>query len=186
VSGDFLQLAPVPNRNYNDEGAMCFTCPLFEKVLPHKVVLNRVVRQDNERFINVIHEVSKGIVSPESISYIKTLDRPLPIGNEVMLFSNNDLVNVYNRRQILNGPGVIREFVSEDSGDVRMLIKSTAPPRLWLKEGCPVILIRNLNNKLVNGLRGKVVDFEDTSPIVHFPSINCTTKVEKVSFSGKY
>ncbi|XP_053380131.1 ATP-dependent DNA helicase PIF1-like [Mercenaria mercenaria] len=185
VSGDFFQLAPVPNKEYKDEGAMCFTSPLFEKVLPHKVVLTEVVRQDNECFIKAIHEVSKGTVSPETISFIKKLERPFPVGpdSSVVLFANNDLVNIYNRREILKCPGQIREFVSEDSGDIRVLIKSNAPPRLWLKEGCPVILIRNLSKTLVNGLQGKVVDFEEGCPVVHFPSISCTTKLEKVSFT---
>jgi hypothetical protein len=48
------------------------------------------------------------------------------------------------------------------------------------------LTFRNLSDKLVNGLIGKVVSCGDDGPVVNFPSIDVTTKLDKINFSGNY
>lgn len=50
-----------------------------------------------------------------------------------------------------------------------------------LKVGAPVMLIKNLSDTLVNGLRGKVAKLKQEEVIVHFPSLSRshTFKAEK-------
>ena len=87
---------------------------------------------------------------------------------------------------ILQAESQLYEYRAEDDGDVQHLSKVLAPPTLWLKKDCPVVLLRNLSDKLVNGLIGKVVSCGDDGPVVNFPSIDVTTKLEKINFSGNY
>lgn len=45
---------------------------------------------------------------------------------------------------------------SIDEGDISKLEKIPVPKQLYLKIDCPVILLKKLSKKLVNGLRGTV------------------------------
>ena len=185
VSGDFKQLPPTPNRDYNDNGEFCFKSQLFEKL--HHVTLHQVIRQTDIQLISTIRAVSDGEhITEDVIEYMRQLRRPLS-GDDatVKLFAKNDLVNSYNRQQILKHPGRVHEYRSIDSGDKKKLHTTRAQEILWLKDKAPVILIRNLTNTLVNGLQGEIVHCEEDGPLVHFPSINQTVKVQRTSFSGK-
>lgn len=188
VSGDFFQLPPVQNNLYNDNGEFCFKSKVFQTVLKHKIILEEVVRQQDIDFIRVIREVSTGDVNEQTNEYMKRLERPIT-GVSIKLFSNNYLVDLYNRKQLLKEHGNVMTYQSKDEvidaryrGNLsRLNVQST----LWLKESAPVILLRNLSNTLVNGLQRKVVSFDGKTPVVHFPAINVTTKIEPVNFTGK-
>ncbi|WAR26397.1 PIF1-like protein, partial [Mya arenaria] len=58
-----------------------------------------------------------------------------------------------------------------------------APKKLWLKKGAPIILIRNLTGKLVNGLQGTVHDITENGLIIDFPSCKLKVPIEKMKFS---
>ena len=74
VSGDFNQLAPVPNKRYNDNGDYCFLSPIFCQL--HKVTLEDVVRQNDLELINAIRKVSVGgQLDRETVAFIKTLSK---------------------------------------------------------------------------------------------------------------
>ncbi|XP_053385248.1 uncharacterized protein LOC123552526 [Mercenaria mercenaria] len=182
LSGDFNQLHPTPNKAYNDEGQFCFKSVHFKKF--HRLTLNTVVRQSEKQFIDMIRKVSTGMnISEDLCSYIKTFERPINDENSVKLFSKNDLVNRYNRKLLMNQPGDIYEYKATDTGDRSKLQNVRAPGILWIKKNCPVILIRNLSQTLVNGLQGKVVTCEPDGPTVHFPKIKSTLKIKKISFT---
>ena len=104
--------------------------------------------------------MSRGILSEDSIKYLWELIRPL---------DENGLVDKYNRQCILQAEGQMYEYRAEDGGDVQHLSKDLAPPTLWLKKDCPVVFLRNLSDKLVNGLIGKVASCGDDGPVVNFP-----------------
>jgi ATP-dependent DNA helicase PIF1 len=185
-SGDFLQLPPVKNSLYNEEGQFCFLSETFQRVFQHTVFLSEIKRQCDSTFIQTINEVSRGILSEDSNKYLSELNRPLDEKDSVKLFATNGLVDKYNRQCILQAKGQLYEYRAEDGGDVQHLSKVLAPPTLWLKKYCPVVLLRNLSDKLVNGLIGKVVSCGDDGPVVNFPSIDVTTKLVKINFSGNY
>lgn len=60
-----------------------------------------------------------------------------------------------------------------------------APKTLWLKEGVPVLLIRNPLDRLVNGLLGTVHKLTCDEIIVKFESIRDHVVIHKVLFEGK-
>ena len=101
MSGDFLQLPPVPNPLYSDEGEFCFTSEIYKETIPHKITLNEIVRQTDKHLINVIKTGSSGHVDDETVKFIKELERPLKDSGSTKLFSNNFLVDSYNRKRVL-------------------------------------------------------------------------------------
>ena len=55
---------------------------------------------------------------------------------------------------------------------------------LRLKMQCPVILLKNLSKKLVNGLRGIVVKLEEDGPTINFGTRGLESiKIRRTSFS---
>jgi ATP-dependent DNA helicase PIF1 len=185
IIGDFLQLPPVPNSMYNDTGKYCFESSLFAH-FPHRINLEEVVRQNEKTFINVIREVSVGEVSDQSIQFLKELSRPLlPETASVKLFATNDQVDSYNRNCIMATDGDLYEFHANDDGERKYLARILAPRVLWVKIGSPVILLKNLSDKLVNGLR-EVTNIKENKPVITFSSIQKTIPIEKVKFTGKY
>ena len=186
--GDFLQLPPVANTSYGDTGKYCFQSKHFKSVFPHRVILTETIRQNEEHFIKAIKDISHGQSSEATGNFILTLNRPLMIpegSRSVKLFARNDFVNDYNRKCLIDFPGTIYEFQSSDTGRIKDLAKLTAPRLLWLKNGCPVILLRNLTNTLVNGLSGYIYEVDNTGVVVNFPSVNLVTRIPKVKFTGK-
>ena len=163
LAGDFTQLPPVPSALLGDEGEFCFESELFREAFPHRVVLKEVLRQTEVELIHAIQEVSMGHISSQTVDFIKTLQRPLPPHDEnVKLFSSNNKVDEYNRLKVVEFPGQLYEIKSRDEGDKGHLVKMLAPQTLWLKIGVPVILIRNITDVLVTGLRGEVSDIQKT------------------------
>ncbi|XP_056022043.1 ATP-dependent DNA helicase PIF1-like [Ostrea edulis] len=87
------------------------------------------------------------------------------------------------RGRVLSAPGYLFKYQAEDTGEAKYLQRVLAPSSLWIKVGSPVMLLCNLTEKLVNGLRGTVVNGEADGPVVQFPSINTTIRLQKETFS---
>ncbi len=80
--------------------------------------------------------------------------------------------------------GELHTYRAEDEGQKSFLQRLLAASVIHLKRRCPVMLIWNLSDQLVNGSRGTVVDFGDDGPIVEFPDANITMEVKPITFSG--
>ncbi|XP_033725340.1 uncharacterized protein LOC117315301 [Pecten maximus] len=184
LCGDFRQLPPVPNVQYNDEGNFCFQSELFQTAVPHRVILCDIIRQQDQTLIKAIQEVSEGVeLTEESLTLINSMERPLPTGPpSVKLFATNNLVDDYNRRRILNWRGELIEYSAVDTGDKKHLSKILAPQKLWLKEGCPVVLLRNFSKVLYNGLQGYIVSLGKDGPVVDFGSLG-VHRITKIKFT---
>ena len=70
-----------------------------------------------------------------------------------------------------------------DSGDKTRLNSVAAAKILALKKWCPVILIVNLSDELVNGLTGEVMSFNSEAVDVYFPSLNRHVSIKRHSFT---
>lgn len=188
VAGDFFQLPPVKNTWYFDEGRFSFESLIWKSAIPHHINLEEIYRQKDGQLINAVNELGRTSMSKTTSDFIKSLNRPLPPNlTPVKLFATNEEVDFLNHISIENFPGQVTEYVSEDRGDPHRLQRQvTAPKRLWVKIGCPVILLRNLSDKLVNGAHGKVTRIDSTGPTVHFEKAGISMKMEKYAFSGKY
>lgn len=74
--GDFLQLPPVANAL--DEGKYAFESTSWDATFPHQIILEENFRaQDDEDFVKMLRELSRGTCSDESAELIRSLSRPL-------------------------------------------------------------------------------------------------------------
>ncbi|KAH3881275.1 hypothetical protein DPMN_005200 [Dreissena polymorpha] len=70
--------------------------------------------QTDSDLIRAINDVSQGCpLKQQTIDFMSTVSRPLENQNTVKLFSKRDLVDAYNRKQIMSMPGEIYEFDEE-------------------------------------------------------------------------
>ena len=98
---------------------------------------------------------------------MQKLSRPLQDPTDaVHIFGTNLDVDFYNHQQLTLLPGNQRIYQSTDKLDTQLLEHCTAPAALALKVECKVIIIRNLDNGLVNGLSDTVVDLGNDEIVV--------------------
>ena len=181
LSGDFYRLPPVPNELYGKTGQYCFEPKSFFNAVPYIIHLNTVFRQADSQLITCVNEIERGEPSPETIEYVKTLERDIPENDRTMhLFSANFKARLYKHDKLQALPGTVKVYRSSDEGDSFYLNKFQAPIILGLKIGCPVMLIINLSIALVNGTTGTVKELLNDEIIIYF------SKPDKVLKSSRY
>lgn len=167
--GDFYQLPPVPDHNTQDSGEFCFRSPLFHLVFPHTMILTEVVRQQEIDFIKAIHETSIGSCSTETRQLLHRLSRKLPPGETpIRLCGRRFDCEIHNATKLMELDGDLFTYKAISEGKSNEMNKFVVPEVLYLKIGCPVLLVKNLSDKLVNGLRGMVRQCQADSVIVEF------------------
>lgn len=84
----------------------------------------------------------------------------------VIRYPVKDSVRKANKQHLRNLPGQLKVYLAADDWTVkddvvlqRMKESLLAPERLSLKVNCQVMLLKNLDDKLVNGTLGKVTAF---------------------------
>ena len=161
--GDFFQLPPVPDSLYGDNGNYCFQSPVFDNVFPHRIVLKNVHRQSENHLIDAINELERGFPSGKTNDLLKNLSRPLNPTVEYKakrLFARNRDVDLHNYRELKKVDNPLHVFEATDYGDRHYLNKILAPKRLGIKVDSPVMLLRNISNRFVNGLVGRVLEIQ--------------------------
>ncbi|KAJ8319972.1 hypothetical protein KUTeg_001559 [Tegillarca granosa] len=126
-------------------------------------------------FIKAVNDVSKGDLPEDTLNLIKRLNRPLPPGDDpIRLCARNFDCFVFNSCKLMDMDGKVHVFKAVDDGDLTKLENIPAPKSLHLKIGCPVMLLKNLSSKLVNGLRDTVsyINNENETVGVNFISLN--------------
>ena len=83
-------------------------------------------------------------------------------------FPTRNEVEAANNSRMRNLGGKAFEFMAEDGGSIsdkaqrdKLLANCMAPPSISLKKGAQVMLIKNIDETLVNGSIGKVIAFMD-------------------------
>ncbi|XP_046564158.1 uncharacterized protein LOC124272960 [Haliotis rubra] len=180
--GDWFQLTPVANILNNDPGRQCFLADVWRDAIKHKVVLTEVMRQKDHKLIAAVNELERGFPSESTHRLMESLSRALAPGDKPLtLYGTNFEVDWHNASEISSLPGDVMIYRSTDSGVVSKLRLTTAKKVLSLKVNCPVILLRNLGQGLVNGLQGTVTRLDEDGPTVQFPA--CSMKLKTVMFS---
>jgi ATP-dependent DNA helicase PIF1 len=188
--GDFFQLPPVSKGT---EPQFVFECPLWSEIVPQKVELKKIERQQDPVFHKILDEARYGALTKESLAILRTrqnLDwKSLEI-KPTLLFSRNadvDYVNDSNLKALRGEPHIYKaETVllpiastrginkeSEESKFAIQRLDRDAPymSELVLKEGAQVMLLTNIDFdlELVNGSRGVVLGF--TEDPIHLPIV---------------
>ncbi|BEI83721.1 hypothetical protein CcaverHIS002_0403250 [Cutaneotrichosporon cavernicola] len=165
-TGDFFQLPPVTK---NGEPRFCFESTTWTQAIHKQVNLSKVFRQKDERFVNMLNEMRFGRLTPESIETFRRLDRPIPCPEGIVpteLFPRREDVDRSNMTRLRNLSTETKTYVAQDGGVIqdkiqrdKMLSNFMAPQSLELRVDAQVMLIKNIDETLVNGSMGRVLGF---------------------------
>jgi len=115
----------------------------------------------------MLNEMRLGRISEATVQNFKSLARPLHFSDGLdttELFPTRNEVDRANEARMRNLPGKTRRYEAMDGGDIQMRDKllqhMMAPKSLDLKEGAQVMLIKNIDDMLVNGSLGKIIGFK--------------------------
>lgn len=185
--GDFYQLPPI-------NGFPCFLSETWNKLglKNGTIILDKIVRQDNEEFITVLNEIRTGNISEKSSKYLEQFDlkkRSVMSKSTTKLFAVNKRVDSENSSKLNKIDSDLKILKSNDflvNGSKKLVkieniivsktlktfmdkIEKDIPSSLELKIGSEVILTKNkFEYGLVNGSRGKIISFDKNRPVVKF------------------
>lgn len=113
----------------------------------------------------------EGRLQQSSINAFRNLSRPLGGMHDLEateLFPTRQEVELANNTRLASCQGDVEVFEARDGGAMtdiaardKLLQNCMAPPIITLKKGCQVMLIKNIDEGLVNGSIGKVMGFMD-------------------------
>ncbi|RGP71495.1 hypothetical protein FLONG3_7106 [Fusarium longipes] len=168
ITGDFFQLPPVPDHGAKRETKFAFDASTWTTSVDHTIGLTQVFRQRDPVFANMLNEMRLGRITEDTVRAFKRLERPLEFTDGMgaaELFSTRNEVEGSNERRLRELSGTIRRYEAQDTGkeDIRdkLLANMMAPKVIDLKVNAQVMLIKNLDESLVNGSLGKVIGFSD-------------------------
>lgn len=185
ITGDFFQLPPVPERDKSRESKFAFDAATWNTSIDHTIGLTQVFRQRDPgkshptrnflglftsnqllEFAGMLNEMRLGKISDRTIETFKALSRPIDCddGLDVTeLFPTRQEVERSNSTRLRALPGAIQKYASSDFLKAglsdNLLENMMAPKSLDLKKGAQVMLIKNMDDTLVNGTLGKVKGF---------------------------
>ncbi|KAK2732235.1 mitochondrial dna helicase [Colletotrichum kahawae] len=166
VTGDFFQLPPVPDGDKSRDAKFAFEAATWNTAIDHTIGLTQVFRQRDPVFANMLNEMRLGRISEQTVQAFRKLTRPIVSddGLEVTeLFPTRWEVENSNQARLRNLPGKPYRYDASDSGDAnvrdKLLQNMMAPKTIELKVGAQVMLIKNMDDTLVNGSLGKVIRF---------------------------
>ncbi|KAF3930680.1 hypothetical protein ABW19_dt0208047 [Dactylella cylindrospora] len=167
VTGDFFQLPPVP-----DNGRMAkfaFEGNTWNNCVDHTILLTHIFRQKDPTFAAMLNEMRLGSLSPASIANFKKLNRNLQFDDGLIateLFPTRKEVDNANNKQLRELNTISEAYTAQDESAVldqqqrdKLLSNCMAPQVLELKIGAQVMLVKNMDETLVNGSIGRVVAF---------------------------
>lgn len=169
ITGDFFQLPPVPEfdsklRNIK----FAFDASTWSTSIHHTIGLTQIFRQKDPVFANMLNEMRLGKITDSTVKAFKSLNRNIAgDGFEATeLFPTRREVETANASRMRNLNGASHKYVARDSGNMKpeefrdkLLSNMMAPKVLELKKGAQVMLIKNMDDGLVNGTVGKVRSF---------------------------
>jgi ATP-dependent DNA helicase PIF1 len=117
----------------------------------------------------MLNEMRLGTLSESSIQKFKQLQRPPQFDDNIEpteLFPTRNEVDFANQTRMRSLPGSIHTFHAEEGGVItnleqrnKLLSNCMAPQVLELKKDAQVMLIKNMDENLVNGSLGKIIGF---------------------------
>ncbi|KAG2222751.1 hypothetical protein INT45_013115 [Circinella minor] len=159
VTGDFFQLPPVSRYGM---ARFAFESKCWSKVINKTIMLKQVFRQKDSEFVDILNEMRLGRLSEAAIQKFRSLSRTPQTYNMIEpteLYALRDQVDKSNTARLNGLPGDIRTFKAHDTGDKAKVEGCIAPEAVHLKKDAQVMLLKNMDQTLVNGSLGIVVGF---------------------------
>jgi ATP-dependent DNA helicase PIF1 len=176
LSGDFFQLPPV--RKGPDDGSpkFCFESKTWNRAVQHTIGLTQIYRQRDPEFTAMLNQIREGSLTPITIEKFRTLHRPVAnnAAEATELFPLRQEADRANLRRLQDIKGVAYTYTAKDGGIItnpdtrKMLLNDCiAPQSLTLKRGAQVMLIKNIDETLVNGSQGRIIGFATRHSFLH-------------------
>ncbi|CAG8983468.1 hypothetical protein HYALB_00000637 [Hymenoscyphus albidus] len=170
ITGDFFQLPPVPEYDNKARGVkFAFDAGTWSTAIHHTIGLTEVFRQKDPVFANMLNEMRLGKISEETVKAFKKLNRKPAFEDSLEateLFPTRNEVENSNASRMRSLVGKSYRYDAVDGGTItdmamreRLLSNMMAPKTMELKKGAQVMLIKNMDDGLVNGSLGKVIAF---------------------------
>lgn len=167
ITGDFFQLPPVPDSG--KVAKFAFDAATWITSIEHTIGLHHVFRQKDPVFAGMLNEMREGRLTPSSIKAFQQLDRPMEFSDSLdatELFPTRQEVERANSTKMTQLVGDVMTYEARDGGSIadktmrdKLLSNCMAPELIHLKKGAQVMLIKNIDESLVNGSIGKVIGF---------------------------
>jgi ATP-dependent DNA helicase PIF1 len=174
--GDFLQLPPV--NNYNNKTEFCFKSQVWQELNLTTVILEKIFRQNDQKFIKILNNLRFGKIDEEDIELLTSRINinDSSIIKPTLLTTHNHKVEQINQLELKKIPQeeVIHSATYAGNPDkIEFLRKNClASEHLKLKVGAQVMMIKNTYQKdeIINGSLGIIRDFSPKKlyPIVEF------------------
>lgn len=190
--GDFFQLPPVQK-----ESGFCFDSECWQELELKTVFLEKIYRQNDEKFIKSLNNLRLNQLTEDDVRlfYDREVNYDTSGSDILHIFSTNREADNYNNFKFNSVNQPMKRYVSLDKihrkksaiefdknnlnekltkFDImtwEMFDKCCkAPSALELKEGCKVMLLKNLNfaKGLINGSTGTVLGLDDETIKVLF------------------
>ncbi len=182
LSGDFYQIKPVEND-------MCIVSSKWNIIIDKVIVLKKIFRQQDKEFSKLLREVRKGELSENSKNILNS--RVVEYrGNlkPTLLMSTNkevDIINTNEHNKIKNTDSKIYKLITKKPDKKSLLEQDifkynldividnfikykNINEKFEIKINDHVMCTKNINNDVVNGSCGIVINFVDGYPLVRY------------------
>lgn len=169
--GDLFQLPPVVTQAEMETFSYLYETPYFFSSIAFRQIagdmtyieLERIYRQNEEEFIEILNAIRTGNISDEQLASINSrcYNQPLKTRNIVYLASTNYIADDLNRRYLASLPSLSKKMKGKVLGSFEGRNLPT-DEELELKVGARVMFLNNDPEKRwINGTLGTVKSFSE-------------------------
>lgn len=165
----------------SDDGSsrFCFEAKAWKSAIPNTVNLTKVYRQKDPILAGMLNEIREGNLSKNTIDTFKKLNRPIGSGPRNLiepteLYPLRREADAANEVRMQRLEGSAHTYYASDGAMItdpatrnKLLNDRIAPKVTILKEGCQVMLIKNIDKTLINGSQGRVIGFANEHTFFH-------------------
>ncbi|SCV05545.1 LANO_0H09846g1_1 [Lachancea nothofagi CBS 11611] len=169
LTGDFFQLPPVADRDPSvEKPTFCFESKVWKQAIDNTICLTQVFRQKDPELVDLLNKIRFGEVSSHIAQQIKKYEREVDYSDGIMpteLYPTRREVDLSNKRMLDRLAGDVKIFQAQDQTTsdnpylLKILDSLMVEKNLALKEDAQVMMIKNVDETLVNGSVGKLLFF---------------------------
>ncbi|KAM3160668.1 ATP-dependent DNA helicase RRM3 [Lachancea thermotolerans] len=175
MTGDFFQLPPVADRDRSvPKPPFCFESKVWRQAIDKTICLTQVFRQKDQELVDLLNSIRFGVINTKVAQQIRSFEREVNYSDGIMpteLYPTRREVEMSNKRMLDRLPGDVKVFHAQDQATsdnpylLKILDSLMVEKNIALKEDAQVMMIKNMDETLVNGSVGKLLFF--TTELLH-------------------
>lgn len=194
--GDLLQLPPVVKNEEWDvlkryyDGVYFFQAQVIQQAPPIYIELNKVYRQSDDVFINILNNLRNNKVTPQDVVLLNTYTKPnfnsIDNPGYITLTTHNVAADKINSDALKGLDSKSYKYAAELVGDFPEKI-FPIEFEMELKVGAQVIFIKNdisIDKNFYNGKMGVISSLSSQEIFVHFAEENKTIEVDRYEWQN--